>query len=225
MPHPGPPAAAGELGSILHFAKRRESLRLGRATIDRPALFRFKVRVAFEALHAFTFISPIIASIGDDHMVHRSARGASNFAKILTVSQRSPPSLAYLYRHCRPGPPLTDKRGTERPAEAKAAGKAASQSAKAPLKLPKRYPARSAQIGPKSKVLQFNRKLERAKGFEPSTPTLARLCSTPELRPLWRLETGRFQRVRRAISTGFLTRQPLIVHFLRRVGISPEIPT
>jgi hypothetical protein len=29
-------------------------------------------------------------------------------------------------------------------------------------------------------------KLERAKGFEPSTPTLARLCSTPELRPLVR---------------------------------------
>ncbi len=28
------------------------------------------------------------------------------------------------------------------------------------------------------------RKLERAKGFEPSTPTLARLCSTPELHPL-----------------------------------------
>ena len=27
-------------------------------------------------------------------------------------------------------------------------------------------------------------RLERAKGFEPSTPTLARLCSTPELRPL-----------------------------------------
>lgn len=26
--------------------------------------------------------------------------------------------------------------------------------------------------------------LERAKGFEPSTPTLARLCSTPELHPL-----------------------------------------
>ena len=25
--------------------------------------------------------------------------------------------------------------------------------------------------------------LERAEGFEPSTPTLARLCSTPELRP------------------------------------------
>ena len=30
--------------------------------------------------------------------------------------------------------------------------------------------------------------MERAKGFEPSTPTLARLCSTPELRPLWRPE-------------------------------------
>ena len=30
------------------------------------------------------------------------------------------------------------------------------------------------------------RNLERAKGFEPSTPTLARLCSTPELRPLER---------------------------------------
>ena len=29
-----------------------------------------------------------------------------------------------------------------------------------------------------------HQKLERAKGFEPSTPTLARLCSTPELRPL-----------------------------------------
>ena len=26
-------------------------------------------------------------------------------------------------------------------------------------------------------------RLERAKGFEPSTLTLARLCSTPELRP------------------------------------------
>ena len=26
-------------------------------------------------------------------------------------------------------------------------------------------------------------RLERAKGFEPSTPTLARSCSTPELHP------------------------------------------
>ncbi len=46
--------------------------------------------------------------------------------------------------------------------------------------------------------------LERAKGFEPSTPTLARLCSTPELRPLWR---GRAPHMRgpagrRAISSG-----------------------
>ena len=33
------------------------------------------------------------------------------------------------------------------------------------------------------KTLEGASKLERAKGFEPSTPTLARLCSTPELRP------------------------------------------
>ena len=33
-------------------------------------------------------------------------------------------------------------------------------------------------------------KMERAKGFEPSTPTLARLCSTPELRPLGRMDAG-----------------------------------
>jgi hypothetical protein len=36
------------------------------------------------------------------------------------------------------------------------------------------------------KLLKYIEKLERAKGFEPSTPTLARLCSTPELRPLER---------------------------------------
>ncbi len=35
--------------------------------------------------------------------------------------------------------------------------------------------------------LFFLEKLERAKGFEPSTPTLARLCSTTELRPLGRI--------------------------------------
>ncbi len=44
--------------------------------------------------------------------------------------------------------------------------------------------------------LFFRGKLERAKGFEPSTPTLARLCSTPELRPLWRLPADGRQRVR-----------------------------
>ena len=32
-------------------------------------------------------------------------------------------------------------------------------------------------------VRKLLKSLERAKGFEPSTPTLARLCSTPELRP------------------------------------------
>ena len=34
------------------------------------------------------------------------------------------------------------------------------------------------------------RKLERANGFEPSTLTLARLCSTPELRPHSKFEDG-----------------------------------
>ena len=36
----------------------------------------------------------------------------------------------------------------------------------------------------------FGKSMERAKGFEPSTPTLARLCSTPELRPLERLRSA-----------------------------------
>src|SRR5271154_2387786 len=40
---------------------------------------------------------------------------------------------------------------------------------------PVRAPNRNLLI-----VLEY---LERAKGFEPSTPTLARLCSTPELHP------------------------------------------
>src|SRR6185295_6813699 len=39
----------------------------------------------------------------------------------------------------------------------------------------------SLQKSPDSEVSE---KLERAKGFEPSTPTLARSCSTPQLRPL-----------------------------------------
>ena len=37
--------------------------------------------------------------------------------------------------------------------------------------------------GPRHNALIFLRKLERAKRFELSTPTLARLCSTTELRP------------------------------------------
>ena len=36
---------------------------------------------------------------------------------------------------------------------------------------------------PRIQMIEFRENLERAKGFEPSTPTLARLCSTPELRP------------------------------------------
>ncbi len=45
---------------------------------------------------------------------------------------------------------------------------------------------RKAKIPDKAGILkpETGRKLERAKGFEPSTPTLARLCSTPELHPL-----------------------------------------
>ena len=37
---------------------------------------------------------------------------------------------------------------------------------------------------PIKKLRGFSLRMERAKGFEPSTPTLARLYSTPELRPL-----------------------------------------
>ncbi len=42
---------------------------------------------------------------------------------------------------------------------------------------------RSRLRGPRHNALKSLKILERAKGFEPSTPTLARLCSTPELRP------------------------------------------
>src|SRR5687767_6826483 len=45
----------------------------------------------------------------------------------------------------------------------------------------KRLPQRPAGAG--GALGNVKRKLERAKGFEPSTPTLARLCSTPELHP------------------------------------------
>ena len=38
-------------------------------------------------------------------------------------------------------------------------------------------------LGKAPSASDFEEKLERAKGFEPSTPTLARLCSTPELHP------------------------------------------
>jgi hypothetical protein len=36
--------------------------------------------------------------------------------------------------------------------------------------------------GPEGPLI-FQKNLERARGFEPPTPTLARLCSTPELHP------------------------------------------
>src|SRR5204863_7169046 len=45
------------------------------------------------------------------------------------------------------------------------------------LSVPRTESDESVRLGPAAV-------LERAKGFEPSTPTLARLCSTPELRPL-----------------------------------------
>src|ERR1700745_2381823 len=45
--------------------------------------------------------------------------------------------------------------------------------------------------------LRSFRILERAKGFEPSTPTLARLCSTPELHP--RPNSGCYLRAGRTI--------------------------
>ena len=58
--------------------------------------------------------------------------------------------------------------------------------------LPHRYPRRKPVLANRSKCLIL---LERAKGFEPSTPTLARLCSTPELHPhprrVWQPPPGR----------------------------------
>jgi Ala-tRNA(Pro) deacylase len=47
--------------------------------------------------------------------------------------------------------------------------------------------------------------MERAKGFEPSTPTLARLCSTPELRPR-RNRIGRVRPARMIIGRGNFAR-------------------
>ena len=49
-------------------------------------------------------------------------------------------------------------------------------------------PARLAETENQANPLKL---LEREKGFEPSTPTLARLCSTPELRPLVTLTPAR----------------------------------
>ena len=46
----------------------------------------------------------------------------------------------------------------------------------------RRIPGRFS-VGPRRGGFLCEGRLERAEGFEPSTPTLARLCSTPELRP------------------------------------------
>ena len=56
-----------------------------------------------------------------------------------------------------------------------------------------------------NKPLIYLEFLERAKGFEPSTPTLARLCSTPELHPR---SVAPWRRARRVIcpKTGPLAR-------------------
>ena len=51
-------------------------------------------------------------------------------------------------------------------------------------------PARAVSEG-SSNSLSDRVELERAKGFEPSTPTLARSCSTPELHPHRRELAGR----------------------------------
>ena len=56
--------------------------------------------------------------------------------------------------------------------------------------------------------------MERAKGFEPSTPTLARLCSTPELRPLWRWRGQSVLRGSRAVNSGLNALQPHLSAFL-----------
>ena len=60
--------------------------------------------------------------------------------------------------------------------------------------------------------------MERAKGFEPSTPTLARLCSTPELhprpeRPLYTgpRKDGKRQTARPAIASGSPSRAQVAI--------------
>ena len=62
------------------------------------------------------------------------------------------------------------------------------------------------------RIVILSEKLERAKRFELSTPTLARLCSTPELRPLGGCDMGIvISRLRRAVSMGFYTPQAPIL--------------
>lgn len=68
------------------------------------------------------------------------------------------------------------------------AGRASQGPPSKKAMLPQRYPGQFGALPEEAKWLLSLVFLERAKGFEPSTPTLARLCSTPELRPLWRPE-------------------------------------
>ena len=55
-------------------------------------------------------------------------------------------------------------------------------------------PQQARKSSPLNKSLILLIKLERANGFEPSTLTLARLCSTPELRPHSKFEGGGYGR-------------------------------
>ena len=100
----------------------------------------------------------LVAPLGaDDHHVAHSAPGSSPQRPLPPASGL--PWLAGSVQH--------------RPDNAPAAAEAP------PTHIPDFWgpgPRSDASLGPRSI-------LERAKGFEPSTPTLARLCSTPELHP------------------------------------------
>ncbi len=65
--------------------------------------------------------------------------------------------------------------------------------------------------------------LERAKGFEPSTPTLARLCSTPELRPR-RVQGAVDSRVLRALQPSAIIQSPQTLSAGSNRGAPPDGP-
>ena len=86
----------------------------------------------------------------------------------------------------RPGRPVAARRG--RPVDAAAGCERTMNKSPDFPRIKRGFVFRSGRICrcsrlPALKPLAFNVVLERAKGFEPSTPTLARLCSTPELQP------------------------------------------
>ena len=86
------------------------------------------------------------------------------------------------------------------------------------------------------KALFLELNLERARRFERPTPTLARLCSTPELRPLWpRTEpvwagpAGRraFKQRPAPLASGSRPQRPSLGAFRRRLfrwSIGPPAP-